>query len=121
MSDTPLTHSDNQEPTAFTQAQLEWLPWLPWTVAGYAWGANAGYDSFEPRGCMPPHRVGRLARGCRSPDRSAPLRPRRPETRLPPEGLPGHGVRFGSDVGGLQDQRREARSALATPDAGLEW
>ena len=29
MSDTPLTHSDNQEPTAFTQAQLEWLPWLP--------------------------------------------------------------------------------------------
>ncbi|SCX65656.1 alkylhydroperoxidase domain protein [Variovorax sp. EL159] len=24
-----LTHPDNTHPTAFTQAQLEWLPWLP--------------------------------------------------------------------------------------------
>jgi alkylhydroperoxidase domain protein len=28
MSDTAITHPHNQEPTAFTQAQLEWLPWL---------------------------------------------------------------------------------------------
>ena len=30
MSDTAvITHPGNHEPTAFTQAQLEWLPWLP--------------------------------------------------------------------------------------------
>jgi alkylhydroperoxidase domain protein len=28
MSKTTLSHPDNQEPTAFTQAQLNWLPWL---------------------------------------------------------------------------------------------
>ncbi len=28
MSDTTLSHPGSQEPVAFTQAQLEWLPWL---------------------------------------------------------------------------------------------
>ena len=28
MTKTVITHPDNQEPTAFTQKELEWLPWL---------------------------------------------------------------------------------------------
>src|SRR5215218_1718132 len=28
MTDTVITHDDNNEPTAFTQKELEWLPWL---------------------------------------------------------------------------------------------
>ncbi|TSD82865.1 alkylhydroperoxidase domain protein, partial [Mycobacterium sp. KBS0706] len=28
MTETVLTHPENQEPTVFTQDELNWLPWL---------------------------------------------------------------------------------------------
>ena len=28
MTDAVITHTDNKEPTAFTQKELDWLPWL---------------------------------------------------------------------------------------------